>query len=264
LESSIHLFLWKWILWIIQSDLMNICIVQTKSAYANVTQNIQSHLEAINKIKEYNVQLIVFPELSITGYEPKLAHELAVEANSPILDPFQRIADSEEIIIGIGVPLIGENGITISMVLFQAEKERLVYSKSILHKDEFPYFVSGTHQPTLNIDGVKISFGICYETSQREHFMKAARNHSDLLIASVAKSEKSLQQAKIHFPKMAKEFGIPVLMSNTFGYNDNFMSAGKSSIWDKQGKLLAQLDGERLGYIIYDIKNGTTETVQNH
>ena len=118
---------------------------------------------------ESNANLIIFPELSITSYEPELANKLATEINSNIFNPFQEFSDKNEITIGIGMPTKANDGINISMLIFQSNKQRVVYTKNILHPDEIPYFTCGKNQPLLNINGKKIAIGICYETVKLQH-----------------------------------------------------------------------------------------------
>jgi len=240
---------------------MKIGLAQTQSSKGEVQKNIQNHLRIIERAIESNVDLILFPELSITGYEPELAKGLACESNDSIFHPFQELADKNNIIIGIGMPLKAIDGVNISMLIFQPFKERLVYSKSILHDDELPYFLSGKSQPILEVQGKKIALGICYETLQRGHFVKAVESDADIYIASVAKPDRGVSKAHIHFPFMAKEFNIPVLMVNSVGYCDNFLSNGTSSIWNEKGELMEHLDSKNQGLLIYNTELNATETV---
>jgi hypothetical protein len=41
-------------------------------------------------------------------------------------------------------------------------------------------------------------------------------------------------------------------MSNCISYCDNFESVGNSSVWSKEGLLLAKLDSKKEGLIIFD------------
>ncbi|OJJ14867.1 hypothetical protein BKI52_40640 [marine bacterium AO1-C] len=234
---------------------MKICIAQTQSLKGKVHENIQNHLKVIEQAIKLDSDLIVFPELSITGYEPELAKALACEVNDEIFNPFQALADQHGITIGAGMPTKAKDnseGINISMLIFQPNKARLVYSKRLLHEDELPYFVSGHQQPFLNIQGKKIALGICYETLQRAHFVNAAENNADIYIASVAKPDRGVNKAFVHFPSITREFNTPILMSNCVGYCDNFLSNGQSSVWNNQGELMGQLDQENQGILIYD------------
>ncbi|GAA3621765.1 carbon-nitrogen hydrolase family protein [Flavivirga jejuensis] len=242
---------------------MKICIAQTKSEKGKIQANIKNHLDLIKIAIKSNSDLIIFPELSITNYEPELANELATDLEDNIFNPFQDLSDENQITIGIGMPTRAINGINISMLIFQPNKNRTIYSKCLLHSDELPYFVSSNNQPFLMIKGIKIALGICYKTLQREHFVKAKENDADIYIASVSKPDRGTDKAYLHFPLIAEEFKTPILMSNSVGYCDNFMSNGLSSIWNRKGKLIGQLDDKNQGILIYDTELETTKTIYN-
>jgi len=241
---------------------MRICIAQTKSEKGNVQRNIENHLEFIEHAIKLNAELIIFPELSITNYEPELATKLATDIESSIFSPFQEISNTNGISIGIGMPSKATDGINISMMIFQPNKEKTVYSKQMLHSDELPYFVCGQNQTFLSINEVKIAIGICYETLQREHFLNAKNQGADIYIASVAKPKSGIEKAYKHFPKIANEFSTTILMSNCVGHCDNFMSAGQSAVWSKKGELIEQLDTNNQGLLIYDSQTEQTEKEQ--
>ncbi len=241
---------------------MKICIAQTKSEKGNIQRNIENHLEFIERAIKLNADLIMFPELSITNYEPDLAKELATDIESNIFSPFQEISNTNEITIGIGMPTKATDGINISMLIFQPNKEKTVYSKQMLHSDELPYFVCAKNQPFLTINGVKMAIGICYETLQREHFFNAKNQGADIYIASVAKPKGGIEKAYKHFPQIANEFNTPILMSNCVGHCDNFMSVGQSAVWNNKGELIEQFDDNNQGLLIYDTLTEKTEKEQ--
>lgn len=237
---------------------MKICLAQLKSTKGNVQKNIKNHIRLIKKAIKLNADLIVFPELSITGYEPELAKDLATSIDNELFDPFQTISDNHKITIGVGMPTPYKDGVRISLLLFQPNKNRLVYSKQILHEDELSYFTAGKNQEYITIDQTEIAFGICYESLQREHFINAHNNGADIYIASVAKPNHGIEKANSYFPSIAKEFNTPVLMVNSIGFCDNFMSTGQSAVWNKNGQLLEQLDETNEGLIVYETNTETT------
>lgn len=55
-----------------------------------------------------------------------------------------------------------------------------------------------------------------------------------------------------HYPAVAKKYTMPVLMSNCVGYCDNFLSAGQSAVWNAKGELIAQLEADKKGIMIFD------------
>lgn len=241
---------------------MRISVAQTKSKKGKIQANIQNHLEVINRAIKSKPDLIIFPELSVTNYEPELAKELATDLEDNIFNPFQDISDKNQLIIGIGMPTNSVDGINISMLIFRPNQKRTIYSKGLLHSDEIPYFVSNNNQPILKIKGIKVAFGICYETLQREHFVKAKENGAEVYIASVAKPDKGTEKAYLHFASIAKEFNTPILMSNSIGYCDNFLSNGLSAVWNHHGQLIGQLDNKSQGIITYDTETENREIEQ--
>ncbi len=231
---------------------MKICLAQTNSDKGKIEKNIVNHKKWIAIAVLNKADLIIFPELSLTGYEPELAAELATTAYDSRLDEFQNISDQNKIAIGVGLPTIAANGVLISMVIFQPKRPRQIYSKQHLHYDEKPFFVAACEQVILTIEKTKIALAICYESLLLQHSENANKLGAAIYVASVAKSKKGIEKASAHFPSIANKFSMNVLMVNSVGYCDNFLSAGKSSAWNENGMLVEQLDHHKEGCLIYD------------
>jgi predicted amidohydrolase len=240
---------------------MKISVAQTKPIIGNISANIDAHKKLIQLAISYNADAIFFPELSITAYDSELAKNLATDQNDPIFDDFQKISDDNKITIGIGMPTKTSVGIHISMIIFQPDSSRQMYSKQHLHSDEFPYFIKGEKQIILTVGNKNIAPAICYESMLMEHSEYANKLGAEIYLASVAKSQDGINNAKSHYPFVAKKFAMPVLMSNCVGFCDNFESVGQSAVWSKQGKLLEQLDDTSEGILVFDTE---TEEVTKH
>ncbi len=231
---------------------MKICIAQIEPIKGDLEQNIEMHKKYIRAALEENARIIVFPELSLTAYEPLLAERLAMDPNDTRLNEFQEFSNSNLISIMVGLPTQTHHGVHISMLIFQPHTQRSIYTKQLLHDDEKPYFKAGHKQVLLEIEDLTIALAICFESLQPTHLKKALQLGANLYLASVSKSQKGLDKALQYFPKKAKKYAIPILMSNAIGPCDNFISAGQSSVWGSDGELLGQLDRESEGVIIYD------------
>ncbi len=205
--------------------------------------------------------MVIFPELSLTRYEPTLAKALATHPQDTRLDQLQRVSSSKNITICTGLPTPSEMGVHISMVIFQPEGQRQVYAKQLLHRDEAPYFSPGTQQIMLTLKNKKIAPAICYEALHPEHAASAHELGAEIYLASVAKPQRGVDKAIAHFPTIAKKYGMPVLMANSVGFCDDFESAGQSSVWDEQGKLLGQLDDTNEGMFIFDTETDALNRV---
>jgi predicted amidohydrolase len=125
---------------------MKICAAQTKPIKGDIYRNIENHKKIIDLAVFNGADVIIFPELSLTGYEPTLSKELATDPKDGRFHDFQKISDAKRITIGVGMPTKSHSGIQISLIIFQPNKPRQTYSKQYLHEDEYPYFVKGEGQ----------------------------------------------------------------------------------------------------------------------
>lgn len=231
---------------------MKISIAQARPIKGDISANIDKHIILIELASSLKATSIFFSELSLTGYEPELAKDLATNQDDTRLDSFQEISNINKITIGLGIPTKTKTGIQISMIVFQPGRPRQTYSKQQLHSDEFPYFENGNRQIILNVDKKKIAPAICYESVQPDHSEKASKLGAEIYLASVAKSQNGVNKAMTHYPKVAKNYSMPVLMSNCIGFCDNFVGAGFSAVWTKKGQLAGQLDDKNEGILIFD------------
>tara|TARA_R110000796_G_scaffold252584_1_gene388216 strand:- start:109197 stop:109925 length:729 start_codon:yes stop_codon:yes gene_type:complete len=238
---------------------MKICVAQTKPVTGNITANIKNHLALIELAISKSAKVIVFPELSLTGYEPNLAKSLAIKKEDVRLKVFQNISDSKKITIGVGVPLKTSKSVTISMLIFQPKQPSQVYSKGHLHADELPYFISGDNSLMLQLNSQKIALAICYEISIPEHSEKAFQNGAEIYIASVAKFKSGINKANEELANIASQYSMNVLMANCIGVSDGAECAGKTAAWNKNGEMICELDEVNEGLLILDTTTQITE-----
>ena len=232
---------------------MKIALAQIKPIKGAVQKNIEIHLDFIQRAIAKDADLIVFPELSITSYEPTLAKELALNIHNQLFDPFQKLSDEHNITIIIGAPTTSHEGVKISAFILQPNSEQVVYSKQILHEDELPYFICGDEDVVFEVRGKKIAFGICYESLQVDHVRRALENGAEYYVASVSKPQNGIDKAYQHFSKLSREFTMPILMANSTGECDTFMSVGQSAAWNAQGVLINQLSNNDENLLIINI-----------
>ncbi|MCL6219222.1 carbon-nitrogen hydrolase family protein [Zunongwangia pacifica] len=241
---------------------MKICITQTKPIKGDIDKNIEKHLHFIKLAVENKADVIVFPELSLTGYEPELAEKLATDIDDQRLDVFQKISDDNEILIGVGLPTKTGNGTCISMFIFQPNTSRKVYSKKYLHPGEEKFFVPGENLLPFKYKNKTIGIAICYETSIPEHSKTIYDHGADVYIASVLNSIDSVNKDIYRISAIAKKYKMISCMSNFVGTSGGSHCAGKSSIWNKDGMLLEQLDTLNEGIAIIDINKQETTKIQ--
>ena len=235
---------------------MNICVAQTRPLKGNIQGNIERHKALIDMAISLEADMIIFPELSLTGYEPRLAKKLATHQQDNQLDDFQTISDRDGITIGVGMPTKQQTGICISMFIFQPHKPRQLYSKKYIHADEEPFFISGENFACLNSNNTNIGLAICYELSIPRHAADAFQSGAKVYIASVAKTAHGVDMAMETLSGIASKYSMTVLMSNATGECDGEECGGKTSIWNNRGLLVGQLSATVEGVLVIDTVTG--------
>jgi predicted amidohydrolase len=242
---------------------MNICIGQTNPQKGDIEKNIEIHKQFIQTAIEQSADIIVFPELSLTGYEPDLAKELATTQSDKRLDTFQNLSDNNKIIIGCGIPTKTGDDLFISMIIFQPNKERITYSKQYLFPTEIGLYSVGKDPLVIHFDNENIiAPAICYELSNTEHTEKAKQNNANIYIASVLNSIDGVDNDINKLSNIAKKYKMNVFMANYIGQSGGYECAGKSSIWNDNGELIDQLDNKTEGILLYNTKTKLTTKIK--
>lgn len=229
---------------------MKISVAQTRPLKGDIEANILNHIELIELAITEKVEMIIFPELSITGYELRLCKDLATTQDDERFDIFQEISNIHNLTIGIGVPTRSYLGIRISTIVFQANQPRQTYSKQYLHSSETPFFIAGNH-PTF-LSNNQVALAICYELSVPEHSANAFQNGVNIYIASTVNAYNGVDKDLNILANIAKNYSMTVLMANCIGLTGEYNCAGKSSVWNSQGILMGQMDDKHEGIFIFD------------
>ncbi|WP_290798664.1 carbon-nitrogen hydrolase family protein [Flavihumibacter sp. UBA7668] len=240
---------------------MKLAIAQLASVKDDIQSSIYKHINWIQKAKQNEADVIFFPELSITGYEPAIAEKVALNPLDDRLYSFQELADESEIAIGVGLPARINDQVFISLLLFQKRRNARIYSKQLLHEDEIPFFSSGNKQEIYKIKNQQIAPAICYESLQASHAEMAVALGATIYVATVAKSPGGIEKAYKHYPAISSKLSIPVCMVNSVGPADNFIASGKSSVWSANGDLLGSLNSIEQGILIFDTEACSTSQI---
>ena len=243
---------------------MRIAIAQIEAIKGNIEENLKNHLKWINKAVQSKADMVVFPELSITGYERDLAEKLATNQDDARLDEIQSLSDKNGITIGVGLPTKDESDTFISMIIFQPHKERITYSKQYLYPPEEPFFKAGKNPLVLNFETEVVSPVICYETSIKAHCEFAKRNNATIYVASVLSSVNGIDNELKKLSDIAKNNNLITFMANYVGKSGGYECAGKSSVWNEKGELIGQLGDKEEGIIIFDTKSTEIITTTNN
>jgi len=215
-----------------------IAVAQIPSIAGDITANIATHLIAIERAAQLGVSYVVFPELSLTGYEPELASTLAFTLDDPRLQPLIDAAISHNIHIGVGAPLRAEGGIHIGLLILTPAGRVDSYAKIHLHPTEEQYFITGTTHHVWELEGLQIADAICADTSHAIHIRSCAERGAEVYIAGVVISESGYDADASVLQRYSQELDILVAIANHNRPTGGWQCAGRSAIW-VGGRLLA-------------------------
>ncbi|MFQ6038678.1 MAG: nitrilase-related carbon-nitrogen hydrolase, partial [Candidatus Aminicenantales bacterium] len=146
---------------------MKLALAQIQPRLGDVRENVRRHSELIQKAKKKHVDLLVFPELSLTGYTLKdLVEEVALQPRS---DPvFRRLKNlSQDISFVVGFVEEKEPGLFMNSAAFVSEGKILhIHRKVFLPTygmfEELKFFGQGRNFQTFSSPLCRTGMMICY------------------------------------------------------------------------------------------------------
>jgi predicted amidohydrolase len=235
---------------------MIIASAQTRAFSQNTEANIQSHLRLINQAAENKVKLIVFPEMSLTGYERENAKALSFTPDDKRLEVFRECSDLHEIVIIAGAPIETNNRLVIGAFVFSPGNPPVIYSKQFLHEGEEKFFSTDDRLfPFIEWEDEKISLAICADIENPLHIINAAKIKSTLYLAGIFYTPASMDRAYKKLKGYAKQYNISILMSNFSGTSYQLEAGGKSAFWNNEGELRGNLEDDYEGLLVMEKVN---------
>lgn len=222
-----------------------IAAAQSISIAGDLAANIVWHQRFMHVAAEQGVQLLVFPELSLTGYERGLAAELAIAPHAEVLQPLRDFAREVGVTTVVGMPirLSQDSPVLIGALVLGVDGSLGIYSKQHLHAGEEVAFAPGTGGSTLTMGADTVALAVCADFSHASHAAAAAQQGADLYAAGVLITENGYAPDIVLLQGYASAHSMAVLMANHGGATGGWESAGRSAIWASDGSLIAAAPG---------------------
>ena len=232
---------------------MILAAAQTKPKRGDIDANLLDHYRLVKLAAENGAQLIVFPELSITGYEREDALQLAFSENDSRLDYLKKLATENNITIIAGAPIQIESNLFLGEFCIAPNNEVSIYTKQFLHAGEEVYYQpSFDYNPMLKIQNELISCAICADIDNPKHPENAGKKNSSTYIASIFFSPNGIPQAHQSLQNYASQYQMNVLMANFGGDSYGYPSGGRSAFWNNKGELIAQMKYSGSGLLLVE------------
>ena len=231
---------------------MILASAQTNPLENDIYGNLKQHYRIIELALDHGADLIVFPEMSVTGYHRENGKKIAFSGNDPRLDPLRKLAADRNIIIIIGAPLSMENELYIGAFILYPDQTVSVYTKQFLHSGEEQFYKSSfDHNPIIELNNERFSLAICADIENQVHPENAHKVNSTFYITSIFFSVEGMTGAYKKLENYAKKYKMHILMSNYCGRCWGLDAGGRSAFWDSNGELIAILN-DRPGLLVVE------------
>ncbi len=243
--------------------LRSIAAAQTIPIAGDVDANVDQQLRLVHSAAEEQAQVLVFPELSLTGYELELADRVAFSQSDPRLAPLVEAASTHFLTLVVGAPVRIGAQLHIGAFIVSPDRTVEVYTKH--HLGAFPtsagvdgsvppaeatIFHPGNRSPLVRFGGNTAAVAVCADTSRPSHPRDAADRGARTYLASMFVIPSDLERDSANLRAYAVRHSMAVVFANFGGPSGGLPSGGKSAIWCARGELLSHLEATGAGVVV--------------
>ena len=172
------------------TESLKLTIAQQNCVLADVERNLEKHYQAIEEAIEQKSQLIVFPELSLTGYFLRDAvFDVALHIEDAKFDRLRSL--SQHIAIDVGLVELGDKFefFNTQLIFYKGEviaRHRKVYLPTYSLFEEKRYFNAGTRIRAFDTPIGKLGLLICEDMWHPTSGLILAHDGASIIIVSAA------------------------------------------------------------------------------
>jgi len=239
---------------------MRLALAQINTVVGDLDGNGERILQRLAEAKQQDADIVVFPELAVTGYPPEdlLLRPSFVRAAQAKAEELSR--EARGIVALIGVPWL-ERDLYNACAVCAAGEIKTLYRKRFLPNygvfDEDRYFAPGRDLVLLEHGGTLIGPTIC------EDMWQPGPPATELALAG-AQVLLNLSASPFHvlrdrerqemFATRARDNSCFVALCNSVGGQDELIFDGNSLVLDEEGHVLARAPGFEEALLIADIE----------
>jgi predicted amidohydrolase len=210
-----------------------IAVAQPHVKPLDVAANALTHADTVHAAA---ARVVVFPELSLTGYE----------LDAPPLDPADaRLAPlveacaSTNTVALVGAPVAGPH---IAFLKVDERGVEVVYRKQNLHGAEIDSFLPGPAPAVLDVDGWRLGLAICRDTGIEAHAAATAALGIDAYVAGSVNLPEDERESARRAVLTATTHRVWVAFAENAGVAGATYprSLGRSGIWAPDGTIAAR------------------------
>lgn len=238
---------------------MKIALAQINYHIGNFEGNFEKMRSALLKAKEQNADLVVFAELSISGYPPRdfLEFDDFIGKCESWIGKLAEECRGISAIVGLPVRNnTGKGKPLFNAALFLHEgKISREFHKTLLPNydifDEYRYFEPNREFPVLDFEGIRFAVTICEDLWNIgkdilyvKEPLEELKDHDPDVIINIAASPFHYDQAAVRkdvLRKNAIKYNLPVLYVNHVGAQTELLFDGGSLAMNSKGEVTTEL-----------------------
>ncbi|HJQ32447.1 MAG TPA: carbon-nitrogen hydrolase family protein [Pyrinomonadaceae bacterium] len=232
----------------------SIAVAQTVPVPGDVDANVAEHLRLARAACEEGAQVLVFPEMSLTGYELELACALAFTRDDARLAPLVEAAEDCSLTLVVGAPVGIESRLHIGAFILSPGGAVSLYTKQrmgafseaascdgVVPPPEANFFQPGELNPLVRFGGNTAAVAVCADTGRPSHAEAARARGAEIYLASMFVIPSEFERETANLREYAARHSMVVAFANYGGPSGGLASAGRSAVWSERGELLVQL-----------------------
>ncbi|MFD8979650.1 carbon-nitrogen hydrolase family protein [Streptomyces sp. NPDC059564] len=231
---------------------MRIAAAQLTCAPADVPANAARAAALAVRARAEGAELVVFPELTLTGYELQaLAGDSGLwlaGADDARLDAVRSAGTA----VAVNAALRGDGPLpALATLVYDADGAHVTtYAKQHLYGHERGVFAPGTADGRFELGGIRFSLGVCFDNHFPELTGRAAADGCRVhLASSLYGTGDGIAERATVYPGIAEEHGLYVVLANHTGPAGPWTGCGGAAVWGPGGELLAEADDRTPGVV---------------
>jgi predicted amidohydrolase len=238
----------------------SIAVAQTCPVKGDVKANLEENIRLARVAAAEGAHVVLFPELSLTGYELGLAKVLAFTEDDPRLSALHDAAASLALTLIVGAPVRLGPRLHIGAFIFFPDRTTELYTKHHLGAfspsancdgtvppAEATVFQPGDRNPLLRFGDNVAAVAVCADVGQASHPQQAADRGARTYLASMFVIPSDFDGEVSKLRRYAVQHAMMVAFANFGSPSGGLASGGRSAIWSETGELLIQLGASGAG-----------------
>ncbi|QVQ51788.1 carbon-nitrogen hydrolase family protein [Spiractinospora alimapuensis] len=209
---------------------LTLAVAQPACVPHDVATNAAAHAVAI---RSANARVVVFPELSLTGYALDAAALAADDERLAVI--VHACADTDAIAFA-GAPVRSEDGEHIAILRFDAVGVSVAYRKMHPDAEESQRFLPGAAPVVLTVGGWRLGLAVCRDAMNPTHSVETGQLGMDVYVAGLLTRPERLPVQDRRMAEIARTQGVWVAAASYAGPTAPYpRTAGGSGVWSPDG-----------------------------